>query len=729
MTTIGYSLWERMATPVLNRRDNRDGSPATNAVWPRRRRRLALAADVAPGAFAIPVLAGVIASIRSLLSVAHPDLGWAMAVNHDAEALYLGVPLYQDPADGYTGQLYTPFFPFVISLLYRLHFWTGWPLLVAELSGLGFVALAAWLSRRPGRPWSLVGGVGIGALCWWTVSCLHNSMLYEGRADQFAWLLALGGLVTASAAARTTRRGPLVMAVLLLSAAFWTKQNTITAPLAAVLWFTVLAICGAITMRRAVLLASVLFVGNLLVLGALNLKSDGWEWRLNFVLPSRHWQSPEIRPWIAQGLGGGALTFAFLGAMVLVALMRVPRHRVRLARVRPVVAAWHAQARPAVAAGAPLALMVIVGFVAAVYFRRKEGGEDNQFLGAVWAAGLLGGVLWGVAGTTLRRSVAASLAVLAFLVVGWRASDPQPGTDGVVVRPLHQVGVVGPVPQLLLQLADQGLLYTPSYSDLNVRKQRVIYPHHFNLVDLLAAGSQPLALVRAFADRRFTFVLPWLDAPVYTAYTSAHGKWEENWLWKVNQVIAARYAPSPRASPLLEPRPGPERAVWQRACFGPFALAGTRWRIGHGGGFWCNPGTGLVTQRGTPDPTTELRTDGPVDGLRGLLKLRLAAGYGLRVVQGDTTKPRVAVIVERPNVTRYRVSVKVGATAPAITSVPVGRAGLLRLTLATGPAGVAIDDRTEGSVTAALPMVKDIVRFDTDSGSDLRLDLRGARTG
>ena len=670
-------------------------------------------------------------SIVELLSMARPDLGWATTVNSDAEALYLGVPLHQDPADGYTGQLYTPLFPFVVSLLYRVHFWTGWPLLVIELSGLGLVALAAWLSRRPGRPWSLIGGVGIGALCWWAVSCLDVPVLYQARSDQFAWLLALGGLVTASAAARTIRLGPLVMAVLLLSAAFWTKQNTITAPLVAVLWFTVLAICGAITMRRAVLLTSVLFVGNLLVLGGLNLISDGWEWRLNFVLPSRHWQSPDIGIWINEGLGGGALAFAFLGAMGLVAVGRVPRHpvRPRLTRVRPAVAAWHAQARPAVAAGAPLALMVVVGFVAAVYFRRKQGGSDNQFLGVVWAAGLLGGLLWSIAGATLRRSVAASLVVLAFLVVGWRASDPQPGTDGVIVRPLHQVAGQRPLPPALLQLADRGLLYMPVSSDLNVRKQRVVYPNYYNFADLLAAGSQPLALVRAFEDRRFAFVQSLPDFPEAVAYTSAHGKWEENWLWKVNQVIAARYAPSPNISPLLERRPGPEQAVWQRRCFGPFTLAGTHWRIGHGGGFWCNPASGLVTQRGTPAPATELRTDGAVDGLRGLLQLKLAVGHGLRLAEGDAARPRVSVTVTRPSVTRYRISVKVDGTAPAIASVAVGRDGLLRLTLADGAAGVATDERAVGSVTAALPMSKDVVGLITDRGSDLRLDLRDARTG
>jgi hypothetical protein len=718
-----------MTTPVLTASDSRGELPTTDAVRPLHWRLLALVADVVPVAFAVPVLAGVISSILSLLAQAHPDLDWSATVNSDAEALYLGIPLHQDPADGYTGQLYTPLFPFLISLLHRLHFWIGWPALVAMLSGLGFVALAAWLARRPGRPWSLIGGIGIGALCWWAVSCLDKSLLYEGRADQFAWLLAFSGLIVASASARTTRRGPLVMAVLLLSAAFWTKQNTITASIVATLWFAILAACGALTVRRTALLAAMLLVGNLLVLGALNLISDGWEWRLNFVLPSRHWQSPYIGPWIKEGLGGGALAFAFLGATAVVALARVPRVRPRLARLRPAIATWHAQARPAVAAGAPLALMVIIGFAAAVDFHRKQGGADNHFLGAIWAAGLLGGVLWGVAGASLRRGVSASLVVLAFFVVGLRAApNPQPGF-GVVVHPLHQPIEWHSVPPYLLQLADRGLVYTATWGDLNVRTQRVIYPSYYNYVDLLAAGSQPLALVRAFEDRRFAF-LQWLpNDPEAIVYTSGYGKWEENWLWKVNEVIAARYATSQTVAPLLEPRPGPERAVWQRRCFGPFTLAGARWRIGQGGGFWCHPATGLVTQRGTPAQITELRTDGAVDGLRGLLPLRLAVGHQFRISQGHATKPQMAVLIERLSPTRYRVTAKAGTTAPAITSVSVKRDGLLGLTLTRGAAGVVIDDRTVGSVTAALPMVKDIVHLHTDKGSDLHLDLRGARTG
>jgi hypothetical protein len=340
-------------------------------------------------------------------------------------------------------------------------------------------------------------------------------------------------------------------------------------------------------------------------------------------------------------------------------------------------------------------------------------------------------VLWSIAGTTLRRSIPASMVVLAFLFAGWSAAPhPWPG-PGVVIHPLHQVERYKPLRADLLQLADRGLVYTTIYSDLNVSKQRVIYPNYYNFADLLAAGSQPLALVRAFEDRRFAFVEMLPGTPEDSSYMSGYGQWEENWTWKVNQVIAARYSESRRSAPLLEPRPGPERAVWQRACFGPFTLAGTHWRIGLGGGFWCNPESGLVTQRGTPATVavTELRTDVPVEGLHGLLRLKLAVGHLLRISQGDAAKPRTAVLVERPSATQYQVSVTLGATFPATRSVSVGRNGLLRLTLNRGSPSVTIDDRAAGSAAATLPMAKDIVRLHTDRGSDLRLDLRSAHTG
>jgi hypothetical protein len=693
---------------------------------PARDRVLGLVADVAPFAFAVPVLLGIGVSIVRLLSVGHPDLGWATTVNSDAEALYLGIPIHQDPADGYTGQLYTPLFPFVVSLLHHLHFWTGWPVLLAELSGLGFVLLAAFLARRELRPWSILGALGIGALGWWAVSGLDLALLYDGRADQFAWLAAIGGLVATAYAARTPeRRGPLLLALALLTAAFWTKQNTIPASISAVGWLGILALCGALAWRRVLVFAVALLVVNLGVLGVLNLISGGWEWRLNFVLPSHHSQSSLITPWIREGLSGGLMAFAFLAVMAVIVLVRRPSgRRPTVAGARHAVAAWHERSSARVGAAGPLACFLAIGFLAAVYFRRKQGGADNQFLGAVWASVMLGAILWSVAGDTLRRGLVAGLAVVAGLLLVWSGVfDSTLRDHGVNVRTLHpEVPVYGEVSADLRARADEGLVYHTTYSDLNVQKQRVIYTNYYNFTDLLAAGSQPLALAKAFLDRKFLYVERLPTDPGTADYSSAYGKWEENWMWKVDQMIDARYEANAATPGLLKRRSGPEREVWQRQCFGSFDLAGTSWRIGRGGGLWCNPAPGQMTQRGTPAVATELRTEDAVDGLTGVMKLRVTPGHGL-VVGGDG----VALHLDRTAPTRYLVTLVKGTDTLAEQAVTVSRDGLLAVTLKRGDGVVAVDG--PGAATAALPLGETVVSLTTNQGSDLQLDLAGVEAG
>jgi hypothetical protein len=684
-------------------------------------------ADLTPIAFAVPVLLGILVSIVRLLGVQHLDLGWATTVNSDAEALYVGEAIHRDPADGYTGQLYTPLFPFLVSLLYRVSFWTGWPLLIVELSGLGLVVLAAWLAYRPGRPWSTLGAVGVGAVCWWSVSGLDLSLLYEARSDQFAWLLTLCGLVAAAAAGLTARRRPLLLAVLLLTAGFWTKQNTLPADVAAVAWFGLLGGCRAVPWRRVATFCAALLVVNLIVLGGLNIISGGWEWRLNFAYPSHHAQSTLLMPWIREGLAGGALAFGFLGVMAVIALVRRPGTRPSVAGLHDGVRRWHAHATPAQAAGGILAVFLVVGFVAAVYFRRKQGGADNQFLGVVWAAGLLGAVLWGKAGATVRRGVFASAALVAALVLVWSgAMDARLADHGVNVRTLHpEVPAYPEVPAALRTLAEHGLVYHTLYSDLNVQKQRAIYPNYYNFVDLLAAGVQPKALVKAFADRGFTYVEPLPTDPGTAEYSSAYGKWEENWMWKVDQLIGERYEADPAVPGMLKRRPGGERAVWQRRCFGPFDLAGTEWSIGHGGGFWCVPASGLVTQRGTPAAGTELRTVTPVEGLQGVLRLRVLPGHGL-VLRGAESGSRAEVRFDRRTTTTYRVAVVRGDDVLAET-VSVGRDGRLMVVLRPGQRAVHVD--RPGATTIGLTFGKSVLSLITDQGSQLHLDLRGVRTG
>lgn len=685
-----------------------------------RARALTWLSDGLPVVFAVPVLLGIVTSVVKLLSVGHPYLGWATTVDGDGEALYLGVPIHQDPADGYTGQLYTPLFPFVVSLLDRITFWTGFPLLLAELSGAGLLVLAVWLARRPGNRLSWLGALGIGALAWWTVSALDLPLLYEGRSDQFAWLLAIAGLVATARAGRVGDARASALAVALLSAAFWTKQNTIPASIAAVAWLALLALCGALAVRRAVTFAAALLATNVAVLGLLNLLSGGWEWRLNFAYPTHHSQSHLLTPWIREGLSGGAPAYAFLAAMLAAVLGRRPARpgplRELLGSTRRAVATWHARTTTAAAAAGPLALLLAIGFLTAVYFRRKQGGADNQFIGVTWAAALLGATLWRAAGASLRRSLAAGAIVVAgFAIALTGALDHRLADHGVTVPKLHPVAQYVEVPPNLRALADRGLTYDSLFGDLNVQTRRKIYPNYYNFVDLLAAGSQPLWLVRQFEDRRFLYTALLPEDPGSQAYASAYGKWEENWLWKVNRVIEARYAPDSATPGVLRRRPGPEEDAWQRTCFGPFRAGGVSWRIGHGGGFWCSPSPGIVTQRGTPAPLTQLRTTGAVRGVAGTLRVVLAAGHGVIVnVDGDDNGD--ALHVDRLATGAYQVSVWAAGRA---VGTQLLRGSTATVALRSGPAALR-------GTTATLTL-SGTLQLVTGQDSGLRADLRGLR--
>jgi hypothetical protein len=253
------------------------------------------AIGLVPLLFAVPVLTGVGISLVRLLATADPDAKFGTTVNADAAALWLGQPLYQDPAGGYSGILYGPFLPMVVSVLFHVAMWTGWPLLLTILATLSMVGLAARLAYRPmsaapaDRALAALEALGIGALGWAVAASIQLNGIYGGNGlhDQVAWALGLAGVLLVPAAARRSGVAT-VGAVLLLSAAFWTKQNAIIASLAAVGWLGLGAVQGALPWRRAVAFATALLGLNAALLGAANLYTRGWEMMFNFVVPSRH---------------------------------------------------------------------------------------------------------------------------------------------------------------------------------------------------------------------------------------------------------------------------------------------------------------------------------------------------------------------------------------------------------------------------------------------------------
>jgi len=315
-----------VATVRARRRDRgstvrRPGSPADRAL------------TLAPLLVALPVLSGIALSLARLWATAVPDADFLATVNNDAEAIRAGIPLYGDPDLGYTGMLYTPLLAAVVSLLFLVDLWSGWAIAIGILSSLVLLGLTAAVAYRPpgvggaaGRALGTAEAVGLGALAWLLVACVQINGLYTGRIDQPAWALALVGLalVPVAMGMGPRARGALVLAVVLLSAGFWTRQNTVVAPVVAVLWSVVAARFGTGRGRSAAALAAALAGVNLAVLGVLALLTEGWEPYFNFIVPGRH-SLGDLGPlgpallvrYVTELLGVTALGAGLLGLLLL----------------------------------------------------------------------------------------------------------------------------------------------------------------------------------------------------------------------------------------------------------------------------------------------------------------------------------------------------------------------------------------------------------------------------
>src|ERR1700741_2564398 len=80
---------------------------------------------LSPLLFGVPVLLGIVVTVIHLMGMRYPFLGLGTATYGDSEMLYLGHTLYQNPAHGYTGMLYTPLYQVLVSLFDHIHLWNG----------------------------------------------------------------------------------------------------------------------------------------------------------------------------------------------------------------------------------------------------------------------------------------------------------------------------------------------------------------------------------------------------------------------------------------------------------------------------------------------------------------------------------------------------------------------------------------------------------------------------
>ncbi len=604
---------------------------------------------LAPLLFGIPVAVGIAVTLVRALGVTHPDLGFTTAINSDAEAFFLGHTIYQDPADGYTGQLYTPLFPVLVSLLHHVTLWGGWVLLVNFAATFALVGLVAALAYGDGGgasgPWRLlrlVGALGLGGVVWWLVSALPLNLLYDGRSDHTAWAFAFFGLFLLARGADGSRR-QLVAAALLLSAGFWAKQPTLVVSLAAAAWLLAAAALRVVDRRLALIWCAGLLALNLAVLGLLNLITHGWEIYFDFELAQKHPRFASFWPSMHELLRFGAPAMVLLLGLAAVATWGARAgFRSGERGLGGYLRAALGGSRDARLA-AMLVLTVVIGIPAGVYFRLKVGSDVNQYIGVLWAGGMLIAIAYRYCGERPATALVAAAGIALMFVISQRPTDTAVGAR---VPPVWKTAEYTEVSPAITDYARHHLVYEQVQSDLNVKPQGSLYPNFYNFIDLLAAGRQPLYLVHALIDRRFDAVAPFRFASpqislFWEIYASGAGRRESNYFWKLNRVIAAGYAPAPGLPPgFLGRRAGPSRAPWMRSCFGPFELAGVDFGIRAGGGFWCREGDAL-TLRATPAPRSEVHSLDSVKRVMGALPVSLTGRAGSFEIRLRTGSGRI----------------------------------------------------------------------------------------
>ena len=229
----------------------------------------------------------------------------------------------------------SPLFPLVLGALHHVSLWSGWGILISIAAGVSLAAIAAGLGYRSAvtagaaRGAAAAGAVGIGALAWWLITFVRIDFLHEARADQPAWALALGGLVLVPAALDGSRPAA-AAAVLMLTAAAWTKQPAGAAMAAAVLWATVEAGRGRVTWRAAAAFLCALVALNAAILALAIALTSGWEFTFIVEIPARETREQALVPSTRELLtstAGAAIFAATVWAAYLLARRRLPSGR------------------------------------------------------------------------------------------------------------------------------------------------------------------------------------------------------------------------------------------------------------------------------------------------------------------------------------------------------------------------------------------------------------------
>jgi hypothetical protein len=679
-------------------------------------------------AFGAAIAVGIVGTLWELIQLSHPAPDFGYLVFDDALQMYSGHWPWQDPATGYVGLIYPPVFSGLFAALLHIHMWSGWGVLLSILSSLVLAAIVAGTAyRRVGTPSAtparVLEAAAVGLVGWWLVTFTPLSGL-DGRTDTTAWALALGGLLLVPRALAGSRGG-MCAAIALLTLGFWTKQQAQGAMIVAVVWAAVACIAGVAPWRRAAVLAASLAMVNLAILGLLYLTSDGWVYYYLFQMARDHyWGFAPLHKFLVAAWQIGWLPLVFmvvmLGAAGWAGADRRPGWR------RRALAENHDVQQLVL-----LLLFVITVTPVAIYSERHQGSADNQLIGPLWGVALLSALGWRVSGRRRGSRIVTGLAVAGLASLGLAFGHAGTGEIQQLagmnrIRDIVTVTRFDQLSETLRTVARGHTLYDWHHSDLGMRGGHV--PSSATVCDLVAAGLSPIALEHAIATRRYDLMTlaPFSEQPACSGF----GKWEASYFWKLNALINVGYQPNPSRYPdgVLERRAGAAPIAALRKlerCFAPYRLGGVLFRIGFGGGFWCQstPTDPRLTLGDIPNSASAVLSDGIVTSATGSIVITLPPGAGTAAVVVATGQQRFDAV--------GKLASAPGSEGRAVVTFGARRGAAANAAVRDGIAEQSVDPaRFDGNRLALLATANSGAQFDF-SGMTLKTKggvARGAVT-
>jgi hypothetical protein len=333
----------------------------------------------------------------------------------------------------------------------------------------------------------------------------------------------------------------------------WTKQPTVAAAIAAVLlvtWWASSNVTTWSTWRRFV---GGLAITNVVTLVFLLALTRGWIWFSMFEIAARKPSDPAITAYVSE--------FARLLAIPLLAVAVVA------------FVGGRARAAPSSRSFVGLLSILLVAFlvvdvVPAMIGRRQLGAHENQYIGMMWALGLLLALAHREARKS-RRLMTAGIAVyaavaLVVFVPPLRTAVSRTDVVEPVAVPNYDVLSVDPS---VVDYARSHLVYESFFGVVSPTRTSEVWPHQGNLIDVLAAGKPVDYFVDALIERRFDAVTPF--GPLAGAYVEKGGYIDLEYVPALNTLMHAGYALGANGAPppLLGRRPGELDLSWARECF------------------------------------------------------------------------------------------------------------------------------------------------------------------